>query len=383
MTQKLSVDCDYPGGNIIVVSVDDNRIVVRQDLRDTTEWWFYYNFRVRGAAGRTIAVTFDDQGRGPIAACGPAVSIDSRRTWHWAVTDFDTRRFSYHVPRDAEEVYFALSIPYQLDDFQHFLNRHAGNGNATLNVATLTVTEQGRHAPVLTIGNPDTAAANILFTCRHHACESVAGYVLEGLLDELLSPAAADFRRSHAVTAIPFIDLDGVEAGDQGKSRHPHDHNRDYGDNPRYATVRATQQLVSRLATRNLAFFADLHCPWVRGADNEAAFLVFPPPPADQGVADFARCLSLADTGPVQYTGKFDVPFGTAWNKPPAAGLVGSRTFVGSVAASTLKAAFTLEFTYALAEGVVISAERARSFGRGFAQAMINFLTAKESRPCH
>ena len=36
------------------------------------------------------------------------------------------------------------------------------------------------------------------------------------------------FRRNVEVLAIPFMDKDGVEEGDQGKNRKPRDHNRDY-----------------------------------------------------------------------------------------------------------------------------------------------------------
>jgi hypothetical protein len=36
------------------------------------------------------------------------------------------------------------------------------------------------------------------------------------------------FRENVEVVIVPFMDKDGVEEGDQGKNRKPHDHNRDY-----------------------------------------------------------------------------------------------------------------------------------------------------------
>ena len=86
--------------------------------------------------------------------------------------------------------------------------------------------EKGREQQAYLFGNLN-AKKTILLTARHHACESVANYVLEGLLDGLL-------REKYSVTedckvlVVPFMDIDGVEDGDQGKSRFPHDHNRDY-----------------------------------------------------------------------------------------------------------------------------------------------------------
>ena len=54
----LTVDCDFPGGNILVDEIDGDTIALHQDLRDTEGDWFYWYFRVRGAAGREVTVRF-------------------------------------------------------------------------------------------------------------------------------------------------------------------------------------------------------------------------------------------------------------------------------------------------------------------------------------
>jgi hypothetical protein len=59
----------------------------------------------------------------------------------------------------------------------------------------------------------------------------MASYSLEGLMEGIL--AGDDVGRWLAghveFLVVPFVDKDGVEEGDQGKNRRPHDHNRDYG----------------------------------------------------------------------------------------------------------------------------------------------------------
>src|SRR5918998_4082861 len=82
MAVELEVDADCPGGNVIVDRIDGDDIHVRPDLRDTVGDWFYWNFRVRGAAGRTVNVHFTKGN--PIGVRGPAVSIDGGKTWRWA-----------------------------------------------------------------------------------------------------------------------------------------------------------------------------------------------------------------------------------------------------------------------------------------------------------
>ena len=113
----ITVDCDYPGGNIILRKIDGSRIVVTQDQRDTEEWWFWWNFRVRGAAGRTLRVEFDNPRGGPVGPNGPVMSTD-RRQWRWAreadgggpCAEFDDFHFVVAVPEAADEVFFAKVI---------------------------------------------------------------------------------------------------------------------------------------------------------------------------------------------------------------------------------------------------------------------------------
>ena len=84
-TDGLRIDAQYPGGNIIVDRIEGDQVYLRQDLRDTKGWWFYWNFRVRGAASRTLRFTFD--GQSPIGVRGPAVSTDGGCEWTWLGAD--------------------------------------------------------------------------------------------------------------------------------------------------------------------------------------------------------------------------------------------------------------------------------------------------------
>lgn len=117
--QKLSVDCDFPGGHIIVDRLDGDTVFLGQSLRDTVEWWFYGYFRVRGAAGRTLSFQFT-QGD-VIGARGPAVSSDGGATWRWLGCEAVTHQaFTYTFAPDAADVgvRFSFSLPYVERDLQ-------------------------------------------------------------------------------------------------------------------------------------------------------------------------------------------------------------------------------------------------------------------------
>ena len=50
----ISIDCKYPGGNVKVDGIDEEKGVVniRPDLRDTKGNWFHWDFTLSGAAER-------------------------------------------------------------------------------------------------------------------------------------------------------------------------------------------------------------------------------------------------------------------------------------------------------------------------------------------
>ena len=109
---------------------------------------------------------------------------------------------------------------------------------------------------LLRLGRLDGEAEQcVLLTCRHHACEMMASYSLEGIMEAVLaSDEGRRLREQVEFFVVPFMDKDGVEEGDQGKNRKPHDHNRDYDGESLYASVRAVRELVAgRLGTRKIA----------------------------------------------------------------------------------------------------------------------------------
>ena len=224
----VKVDADYPGGNIVVDRIEGTEVHLHQDLRDTNGWWFYWNFRVRGAAGRTLTFRFTN--RNVIGTRGPAVSLDEGRTWSWLGTKtVKGASFSYVFGPAAKSVRFAFSLPYQETDLKRFLVQYEGSKH--LAVHELCKTPKGRSVERIHIGKLDGQPPHrMLITCRHHACESTASYVVEGMLAALLAETDDGkwLRENVEVLVVPFMDKDGVEDGDQGKNCKPRDHCRDY-----------------------------------------------------------------------------------------------------------------------------------------------------------
>jgi hypothetical protein len=372
--QTLQIDADYPGGNIVMEAVEGDTVTLRPDLRDTEGWWFYWNFRVTGAAGRSLRFEFAE--RSPIGTRGPAVSLDGGQSWTWlGQQHVDGRAFRYTFGAQAKSVRFCFSVPYQQADLDRFMARH--RDSARLKVDRLCDTRQGRAVECLTLGRLDGRAAHrILVTARHHACESMASYVLEGLMQEILQPAGAGtWLAQHCeFVVIPFMDKDGVEHGDQGKNRRPHDHNRDYRGESIYPSVRALRKRAEAWSAGELSVALDLHCPYLRGSNNESIYMVGSRRPAVwQQQCRLGDCLEAACRGPLRYRAADNLPYGQAWNTAKNYQLGKSFSqWAGDLPG--IRVAACIEFPYANVLQETVTAENARSFGSDLAAALVTYL---------
>jgi hypothetical protein len=369
------IDAQFPGGNIIVERTDADSADVWQDLRDTEGWWFWWQFRVRGAQGRALAFRHTGRKPGkrfPFTRRGPAVSTDGGLTWTWlgeaAVAITETAAvFRYTFAPDAAEVRFAFGPPYVDADLQRFLARYAGH--AHLERRELCRSPKGRpvhrlHVGCLT-GRPDV---RVLLTARHHACESLAGFVIEGLLGAVLEEGdlGSWFRRHVEVMAVPFMDTDGVEEGDQGKNRVPRDHGRDYEGESLYPEVRALRSLAPAWGDGRLRVAFDVHCPSMR--DHVIQIIGSRNPTMWEMQRRFGRILESVIAGPLPYQTADDLPFGQGWNVADnyAHGKSCSR-WAWELPGIAL--AVGLEFPYADAKDIDVTAATARLFGRDMARA--------------
>ncbi len=371
--RAVRIDADFPGGNILVDRIDGDRVCLRPDPRDTPRWWFYWYFRVRGAAGRTLTFAFTDGE--PVGVRGPAVSTDGGRTWSWlGAASAGKASFAYTFPAQADDVRFAFTIPYVENDLRAFLQPFRDHPH--LRVDSLAVTPKGRHVEALHFGRLDgTAEYRVLLTARHHACESIASFVLEGVVLSVLRDEEQQWLRDHVeFLVVPFVDKDGVEQGDQGKLRAPHDPNRDYDGTSLYPAVAALRDRVPAWAAGRLRIALDLHCPYIRGGRNEVIhFVGLPDERIWREVQRFSGILESLPPAGLPYQARDNLPFGQEWNKP--AKLAEGRAmadWAGSIPG--IQVAATVEIPYANVAGAMITPDSARAFGQNLARAMRRYL---------
>ena len=293
----MKIHSSFTGGNIVVDRIDTETgtVYLERDLRDTEGDWFYWAFCAEGAAGETWTFRFPSNHR--VGRFGAAVSRDLAQ-WHWSESG-SGNTFTYTFGEDEDKVYFAHNMLYHPERFDAFCRR------SRLMPEVFSKSVKGHGLPAVRFGDGDKW---ILLTARHHACESTGDYVLEGAAEALtfLLP------EGYSVLVIPFVDYDGVVDGDQGKNRRPHDHNRDYTDEPIYEVVR---EMIKFGKEHDLRYTFDFHSPWHMGAENDYVFFsrsTEAMEPFTNAFGEYMKRETAANE--LKYTGNWDVGPNEKWN---------------------------------------------------------------------
>lgn len=378
---------DFPGGNIDIVEKGEDGAKIRQQCRNS-DWWFYWNFGVRGAEGGTLTFEFADSGD-VIGSRGPAASLDGGKTWKWlgargVKREKNSSSFEFAFPADAKDVRFAFCLPYMPSDFDAF-----AKSAPDIKKNPLCKTRKGRENFAYSLGNPD-GKIKIFLTSRHHACENTGTFAMQGILEEFLKKggAAEKLLKDAEIVAIPFIDLDGVLDGDQGKGRKPHDHNRDYSESPIYPSVAAFQKLYNAKAEKAETVIAlDLHSPFMfkggeDSTDNRTYFVEGPIGNKVENLRKLSKILEAetlkSGEGALIHLQKWDVKYGTLWNTPSQM----KDLTCSAWAARHPKADFacSAEIPYTDNAGVEVNAENLRGFGANIAKSLAEYFAAPEAK---
>jgi hypothetical protein len=371
----LRVDTQFPGGNGIIERIEGDHVYLQADVRETRGRWFYWCIRVRDAGTRTL--TFNFTLGTPIGVRGPAVSKDGGLTWSWIGAERVKGGSSFSYPFSAEtpELLFSVGMAYTERNLHAFIAR-TGEG-PHFKVMSLARSDRGRNVELFRAGQLNGAPAHrVALTARHHACEMMASYGLEGIIEGILADDATGrwLRENVEFLIAPMMDKDAVEEGLQGKNRLPHDAGRDYQNESVYATVAAMRKLLPKWADGRLRLALDLHCPSLRGPTADNIYFVGGPDPINgKRVERLSQVLERVQKGPLVFRAKDFVPHGMLWNK-----LAEPRSFARWAAeVPGVHMGTTIELPFADVRGVEVNATTARQFGRDLAAAFREYLATE------
>lgn len=364
------IDAGLPAGNIIFERISNDTVFVHQDLRDTSGDWFYWAFRARGCQGRTFTFVFTKSVA--VGVRGPVVSTDRGKTYGYVdVRNLTRKTFTYSFPEDAFEVWMYECFPYTLDMWESFVKGIPAS--IPFDTGTLCQTKKGTDVPYFHIGNGKN---KVIMTSRHHCSETTGTMVLEGVAAAFAedSDLGRKLRSTIDLTIVPFVDLDGAIAGDQGKNRKPHDHNRDYTEFL-YPETKAVARLMQE---KSAVVFVDVHSPWLYGQNNEFIYTPWKEPKIIHDIDKetlFSALLEKNQEGGLRYKASDDLPFGKSWNTSNNYSAGTSSVVWALLNVPSLTIARTIEVPFANANGAVVTPPALKQFGHGLAKTILEILT--------
>src|SRR5690606_13097813 len=152
-----------------------------------TAYKIFTGLEFRRVLFRSRQVTFKFEQNDVFAKYGPAYSINNDANWKWygenrVVNNCFTFSFS---PRDTIAG-FSVAFPYTEKDLNEFVA--VLNNSERLRMDTLCFSSGKRAIEKITISSErKNPKFKVLLTARHHACEMMANYVLEGIIESILN----------------------------------------------------------------------------------------------------------------------------------------------------------------------------------------------------
>lgn len=183
----------------------------------------------------------------------------------WRQIDGATDRWVATVTFTAEpgETKVGLSPWYTYGDLTRWLASVPAHPHITRKV--IGQSDAGRDHWELTITDPTVPTdqkRTIFWHAREHAYETWSSFAMEGLVEFLLSDAAADFRRRYVITLHPMTNIDGVANGFEYRGSY------DFPKPRATATARLTFGAIDRLRPD----FAVTWHNWVAPRDRNVVF---------------------------------------------------------------------------------------------------------------
>ena len=274
----LHLSSAFDSGNIELLDAEGDalRLAIRPDVGDRHLQWFH--FRVAGCRGRTVrwALTNAQRASYPggwedYAACA---SYD-RETWFRVPTRYEGGELLVEHEVQADVVWYAYFAPYDEERHQRLIGW--AQGQPGVQAECLGATLDGRPLDLLSFGREGAKPCWII--ARQHPGETMAEFLVEGLLHRLLDPAdalAASLLERARFHVVPNMNPDGSARGHLRTNAAGANLNREWAE-PSMERSPEVYLVRQRMDATGVRFCLDVHgdeaLPYnfIAGADGVAS----------------------------------------------------------------------------------------------------------------
>jgi len=190
----MRISANFDGGNIEVINQDninDVQLAIRPDVGNEFYQWF--NFRLEGEVGNQYTLNIMNAGSASYTKGWEnyqAVATYDRQTWFRLPTQYEDGKLTILVDLDCDSIQIAYFAPYSYERHQDLLAAIQVHPQVSLEHLGLTL--DGRDLSLVKVGDGDESKANIWITARQHPGETMAEWLVEGFINNLLDSDCAN-----------------------------------------------------------------------------------------------------------------------------------------------------------------------------------------------
>ncbi|MCK7631989.1 M14-type cytosolic carboxypeptidase [Shewanella sp. JNE10-2] len=323
----MRISANFDGGNIQVVNLDnkdDIQLAIRPDAGGEFYQWF--NFRFEGSVGHQYTLNIINAGTASYPKGWEnyqAVASYDRQHWFRVPTQYQDGTLTIQLELDCDAIQIAYFAPYSYERHLDLLS--SAQLHPDVNLEHLGLTLDGRDITLVKVGNDHPSKRNIWITARQHPGETMAEWLVEGLINRLLDndcPTAKSLLDKANFYIVPNMNPDGSVRGHLRTNAVGVNLNREW-QSPSLEKSPEVYHVVNKMKKIGVDLFYDVHgdegLPYVFLAGCEGV-----PTYSDrlaQLQADFSQALTLASAD-------FQTQFGYAKDEPGQANLTVASNWV-------------------------------------------------------
>ena len=184
----MHITANFDAGNIDVISLEDKKdiqLAIRPDVGGEFFQWF--NFRLTGHVGEQYVLNIVNAGQASYLEGWEnyqAVASYDREYWFRLPTSYKNGKLTIVVELEYDTIQIAYFAPYSYERHQDLLA--AVQTHPLVSLEHLGETLDKRDLTLVKVGDGDAKKRNIWITARQHPAETMAEWLVEGLLYSLL-----------------------------------------------------------------------------------------------------------------------------------------------------------------------------------------------------
>jgi len=184
----MRITANFDAGNIEVINLEDKKdiqLAIRPDFGGEFFQWF--NFRIEGEVGEQYILNILNAGEASYLEGWEnyqAVASYDRQHWFRLPTFYQDGKLTIVADMDCETIQIAYFAPYSYERHQDLLA--AVQMHPLVSLEHLGETLDKRDLTLVKIGDGDINKRNIWITARQHPGETMAEWLVDGLMHSLL-----------------------------------------------------------------------------------------------------------------------------------------------------------------------------------------------------